>query len=81
MNLASQLVELAELRRDGALTEEEFIRAKHMVLGVDQSPTAEHGATTGDGSSSPGRVGHADPSGVVHDIRFRFDDGIGRTGS
>lgn len=67
MNLARQLAELAELRRDGALTEDEFIRAKQLVLGVDPEIDEAIGA---DGKA-----------GVVHDIRFRFDDGIGRTGS
>jgi len=67
MNLARQLAELAELRRDGALTEDEFIRAKQLVLGVDPETDEAIGA---DGKA-----------GVVHDIRFRFDDGIGRTGS
>jgi hypothetical protein len=67
MNLARQLAELAELRRDGALTEDEFIRAKQLVLGVDL-----------EAAETPGVIGTA---GVVHDIRFRFDDGIGRTGS
>ena len=44
MNLAQELERLARLRADGALTAEEFAKAKNRLLGARQAPTAAAGA-------------------------------------
>ncbi len=52
MSVADEIEKLAQLRASGALTEEEFLRAKERLIGDQEAPGAHAGFAMGAGGRS-----------------------------